>query len=74
MLIRSTALAALCLLAAGCSNPCDRLLKKLCDCPGVRAKAACTEAKERRKQRDAEDRDKDKCRDALEKLRCEDLK
>jgi hypothetical protein len=57
-----------------CSNPCERLQKKLCDCPGERAKAACAEAKKRREMRDKEALDKDRCRDALAKLRCEDLK
>lgn len=74
MRMQALLFVALGLLSLGCSNPCDRLLKKVCDCPGIRAKAACSEAKERRKQKDAESRNKDQCRAALEALRCEDLK
>jgi hypothetical protein len=61
------------LALSACSNPCDRLLKKVCSCPGDRAKAACAEAKKRREMREKEALDKEKCRKALESFRCESL-
>jgi hypothetical protein len=66
-------LAAASLLASACSNPCDRLLKRLCDCPGERAKQACAEARKRREARDREALDKERCRRELEKFKCAEL-
>lgn len=58
-------------MLGGCKHPCDRLLDKLCDCPQARAKAACTEATNRRDARDKEVRDKERCAAEIEKLRCD---
>ena len=66
--------ALLALLAGACSSPCDRLLAKVCGCPGERAQAACDEAKRRYEARDKAVRDQDKCRKELEKFRCEQLR
>ena len=65
---------ALCtLLVGGCGDPCDKLLDKVCDCPGIRAKAACSEAKERREARDKEKRNTERCREQLEAFKCAQL-
>lgn len=64
---------ALVALLAGCSNPCEKLLDKLCGCPGERAKLACTEAKDRREARDKETPDNERCKAQLESFKCAQL-
>jgi hypothetical protein len=66
--------AAFVLAAAGCSSPCERLLQKVCDCPGEIAKSACAEAKARQAAHDQEVLNKEKCRKELETFQCKSLK
>jgi len=66
------AIASLGLLLA-CSNPCDKLLDKLCGCPGERAKAACVEARTLKEARDKAKPDTERCKAQLGTFKCEQL-